>query len=218
MCGIAGLFQQEHSTRFDPARITLMCDTMVHRGPDGAGVWTAPGIGLGHRRLSIIDVEGSPQPMHSVDGRAVIAFNGEIYNYRALRRELEELGSRFATDGDTEVILAAWQRWGPDCLARLDGMFAIALYDLERRSLFLARDRFGVKPLFLARLPDGTLTFASELKGLLTDPALTRKLNPQALDAYLAWGYVPDTHSILAGVRKTARRPFYALRGGQAGS
>ncbi len=215
MCGIVGLFQPDHSSRFDPARVERMCDAMVHRGPDGAGVWTAPGIGMGHRRLSIIDLEGSPQPMRSVDGRAVIVFNGEIYNYRALRRELEGLGARFATDGDTEVILAAWQRWGTGCLARLDGMFAFALYDLEQRSLFLARDRFGVKPLFLARLPDGTLAFASELKGLLTDPALGRKLNPQALDAYLAWGYVPDTHSILQGVEKLPAGHFMLCEEGK---
>ncbi len=215
MCGIAGLFQPEHSNRFDPARIERMCDAMVHRGPDGAGVWTAAGIGLGHRRLSIIDLEGSPQPMHSVDGRAVIAFNGEIYNYRALRRELEGHGVRFATDGDTEVILAAWQRWGVDCLARLDGMFAFALYDREQRTLFLARDRFGVKPLFLAHLPDGTLAFASELKGLLTDPALPRKLNPHALDAYFAWGYVPDTHSILEGVTKLPAGHFMLCEAGK---
>ncbi|QIQ85962.1 XrtA/PEP-CTERM system amidotransferase [Erythrobacter sp.] len=202
MCGIAGIFHAETPKPVDPARVERMCEALVHRGPDGAGVWTAPGVGLGHRRLSVIDLEGSPQPMHSTDGRCVIVFNGEIYNFRQLRRELEAAGARFRTSGDTEVILAAYQRWGLDCLERLDGMFAFALYDLDRRALLLARDRFGVKPLFLARLSDGSLAFASELKGLLAHPLLRRRVDPKALDAYLAWGYVPDSHAILAGTRK----------------
>ncbi|MEO1731705.1 MAG: XrtA/PEP-CTERM system amidotransferase [Pseudomonadota bacterium] len=216
MCGIAGLFDPKGNAQFAPERIARMTDALVHRGPDGSGVWTDAGIGMGHRRLSIIDLEGSPQPMHSVDRRAVIVFNGEIYNYRALRAELEEQGARFATEGDTEVILAAWQRWGVDCLARLDGMFAFALYDFDQRSLFLARDRFGVKPMFLSALPDGTLAFASELKALLTDPLLSRKLNPQALDAYLTWGYVPDSHSILAGVDKLPAGHFMLCEVGKS--
>jgi asparagine synthase (glutamine-hydrolysing) len=192
-----------------------MCDAMVHRGPDGSGVWTELGIGLGHRRLSIIDLEGSPQPMHSADGRAVIVFNGEIYNFRDLRRELENGGARFRTQGDTEVILAAWQKWGPDCLERLDGMFAFALYDSDKRQLFLARDRFGVKPLFLSKLSDGSLIFASELKGLLTHPLMRRRLNPRALDAYMTWGYVPDTHSMLEGVLKLQAGHFMLLEQGK---
>ncbi|MEO0461979.1 MAG: XrtA/PEP-CTERM system amidotransferase [Pseudomonadota bacterium] len=215
MCGIAGLFHADPSAAIEPQRIARMTDTLVHRGPNGSGVWTAPGVGLGHRRLSIIDLEGSPQPMHSTDGRAVIVFNGEIYNFRELRRELEGEGARFATEGDTEVILAAYALWGVDCLARLDGMFAFALYDLDTRQLFLARDRFGVKPLFLATLPDGTLAFGSELKALLTEPSLSRKLSAPALDAYLAWGYVPDTHSILKGVRKLPAGHFMLCEVGQ---
>src|SRR5690606_14562713 len=148
-------------------------------------VWTAPGVGLGHRRLSIIDLAGSPQPMHSADGRAAIVFNGEIYNYRELRRELAADGARFLTEGDTEVILAAYQRWGVGCLSRLHGMFAFALYDLERRELLLARDRLGVKPLFMAHLSDGSLAFASELKGLLAHPLLRRTVDPLAVEDYL---------------------------------
>ncbi len=215
MCGIAGIFHGETPKPIDPARIERMCDALEHRGPDGSGVWTAPGIGLGHRRLSIIDLEGSPQPMASKDGRAVISFNGEIYNYRQLRRELEQQGANFRTNGDTEVILAAWQRWGVDCLKRLDGMFTFAIYDLDQRSLFIARDRLGVKPLFLSRLSDGSLAFASELKGLLAHPLLRRRLNPQALDDYLAWGYVPDTTSILAGVEKLPAGHFMLLEHGK---
>jgi len=215
MCGIAGIFHAETPKPIDPSRIERMCDSLAHRGPDGAGVWTEHGIGLGHRRLSIIDLEGSPQPMHSADGRAVIAFNGEIYNFRELRSELEQGGAKFKTSGDTEVILAAYQRWGLDCLAKLNGMFAFALYDSEKRQLLLARDRFGVKPLFMARLPDGSIAFASELKGLLAHPAMRRRVDPQALDAYLTWGYVPDTHSILSGVEKLAAGHFLLLEQGK---
>ncbi len=216
MCGIAGIFHAETPKPVDPARVLRMCDALAHRGPDGAGVWTDHGIGLGHRRLSIIDIAGSPQPMHASDGRAVIVFNGEIYNFRELRRELEQAGFTFRTSGDTEVILAAWQRWGPDCLSRLDGMFAFALFDLDKRQLFLARDRFGVKPLFLAHLSDGSIAFASELKGLLAHPQLRRRVNPQAIEAYMAWGYVPDTHSILSGVEKLPAGHFWLMDQGRA--
>ncbi len=202
MCGIAGIFHLATPKPVDPLRIERMCDAMVHRGPDGAGVWTGPGVGLGHRRLSIIDVAGSPQPMASSDGRAILTFNGEIYNYRELREELRASGAMFHTDGDSEVILAAWQRWGPDCLTRLHGMFAFAIYDTEQRTLFLARDRLGVKPLFTAQLSDGSIAFASELKGLLAHPLLRREVDPLAIEDYLTWGYVPDHRSILAGVSK----------------
>ncbi|MFC3174674.1 XrtA/PEP-CTERM system amidotransferase [Novosphingobium bradum] len=214
MCGIVGLYHLTTPKPVDPARIERMCDAMVHRGPDGAGVWTAPGVGLGHRRLSIIDLAGSPQPMHSADGRAAIVFNGEIYNYRELRSELGALGARFHTQGDTEVILAAWQHWGVDCLSRLHGMFAFALYDLGQRSLLLARDRLGVKPLHYAPLSDGSLAFASELKGLLAHPLLRREIDPLAVEDYLAWGYVPDHRSILKGVRKLAAGHYLLLRHG----
>jgi len=202
MCGIAGIFHLETAKPVDPARIERMCDAIAHRGPDGQGIWTAPGVGLGHRRLSIIDVAGSPQPMASPDGRAMMAFNGEIYNYRELRQELRAGGATFRTDGDSEVILAAWQKWGPDCVTRLHGMFAFAIYDLAERTLFLARDRLGVKPLFLAPLSDGSLAFGSELKAILAHPLLRREIDPMAVEDYLTWGYVPDTRSILKGVTK----------------
>jgi asparagine synthase (glutamine-hydrolysing) len=202
MCGIAGLFHCGTIKPVDPARVERMCDALVHRGPDDSGVWTAPGVGLGFRRLAIIDLAGSPQPMASADGRAMLVFNGEIYNFRELRRELTALGARFHTDGDGEVILAAWRQWGVACLPRLHGMFAFALYDLEKRTLLLARDRLGVKPLFMAHLSDGSLAFASELKGLLAHPLLRREVDPLAVEDYLAWGYVPDHRSILQGVEK----------------
>jgi asparagine synthase (glutamine-hydrolysing) len=212
MCGIAGIFHCGTPKPVDPARVTRMCDAIAHRGPDGEGVWTAPGVALGHRRLSIIDLAGSPQPMPSFDGRAMLVYNGEIYNFRELRRELETLGARFRTQGDSEVILAAWQQWGVECLSRLHGMFAFAIYDLTRRELFLARDRLGVKPLFTAMLSDGSLAFASELKGLLAHPLLRREVDPLAIEDYLAWGYVPDHRSILAGVEKLPAGHYRLLR------
>ena len=202
MCGIAGIFHCGTPKPVDPARVVAMCQAIAHRGPDGHGVWAAPGVALGHRRLSIIDLAGSPQPMASADGRAMLVFNGEIYNFRELRDELGRHGAVFRTDGDSEVILAAWQQWGVDCLSRLQGMFAFALYDLPSRRLFLARDRLGVKPLFTARLSDGSLAFGSELKALLAHPLLRREIDPLAVEDYMTWGYVPDHRSILAGVEK----------------
>lgn len=212
MCGIAGIYHLATPKPVDPARIERMCDVMAHRGPDGRGFWTAPGVGLGHLRLSIIDLAGSPQPMASTDGRAMLVFNGEIYNYRELRHELKGFGAEFHTEGDSEVILAAWQRWGPDCLSRLHGMFAFAIYDCDTRSLFLARDRLGVKPLFYAPLSDGSLAFASELKGLLAHPLLRREVDPLAVEDYLAWGYVPDHRAIIKGVHKLPAGHFLLLR------
>ncbi|MXO90391.1 XrtA/PEP-CTERM system amidotransferase [Pontixanthobacter aquaemixtae] len=214
MCGIAGLFHLGTPKPVDPARVGRMCDALAHRGPDGSGVWTEAGVGLGHRRLSIIDIEGSPQPMHSADGSAVLVFNGEIYNFRELRRELERDGAAFRTDGDSEVILAAWQRWGIDCLERLHGMFAFALYDRNRKELLLARDRLGVKPLFMAPLSDGSLAFASELKGLLAHPLLRRETDPRAVEDFMTWGYVPDHRSMLKGVEKLPAGHFRLLKHG----
>ena len=202
MCGIAGLFHCGTIKPVDPARVERMTDVLTHRGPDGSGVWTAPGVGLGHCRLSIIDVEGSPQPMHSTSERLVISFNGEIYNFRELRKELAARDVTFRTDGDTEVILAAYEQWGAECVKHLHGMFAFAIYDRKRRELFLARDRFGVKPLFYAQLSDGSMAFASELKGLLAHPLMRREVDPRAVEDFMAWGYVPDHRSILQGVKK----------------
>ncbi|WP_374296657.1 XrtA/PEP-CTERM system amidotransferase [Sphingomonas sp.] len=200
MCGIAGLFHPGTPKPVDPPRVRAMIAAQAHRGPDGDGVWTAPGVGLGHRRLSIIDLAGSPQPM--IDGEIAVTFNGEIYNYRALRAELSAMGAHFRTEGDTEVLLQGWRYWGPAMLDRLDGMFAFAIHDMLAGALFLARDRLGVKPLHWAELSDGSIAFASELKGLLAHPLLRRQPDLTAVEDYLALGYVPDDACMVAGVRK----------------
>jgi asparagine synthase (glutamine-hydrolysing) len=214
MCGIAGIFHPDVPKPVDPARVKAMADVLAHRGPDGSGVWTGPGVGFGHRRLSIIDLGGGAQPMLTPDGGVAVTYNGEIYNFREVRAELEAKGHRFRTDSDTEVILAGWRQWGPDCLSRFHGMFAFALYDARADSLFLARDRLGVKPLYLAELNDGALIFASELKGLLAHPRLRRSPNPQAVEDYLALGYVPDDTSILQGVTKLPAGHHLLIRRG----
>jgi asparagine synthase (glutamine-hydrolysing) len=215
MCGIAGLFHLETAKPVDPARVELMTNALAHRGPDGSGVWTAQGVGLGHRRLSIIDLGGGAQPMASVDGEVVVTFNGEIYNFLDVRRELEAKGVVFRTNSDTEVLIHGWRAWGPDMLAHLNGMFAFALYDDREKSLLLVRDRLGVKPLHYIKLTDGSIAFASELKGLLANPAVRREVNPSAIEDYFAFGYVPDDNCIVAGVEKVPAGHFMLLKRGQ---
>jgi len=213
MCGIAGLFHTATPKPVDPARVAAMIAAQAHRGPDGQGVWTAPGVGLGHRRLSIIDLEGSSQPM--IDGDLAVTYNGEVYNYAALRTELEAGGARFRTAGDTEVLLHGWRAWGPGMLDRLDGMFAFAIHDAGTGTLFLARDRFGVKPLHYAELSDGALAFSSELKGLLAHPLLRRVPDPTAVEDFMAFGYVPDDACLVAGVRKLPAGHFLKVERGR---
>lgn len=214
MCGIAGLFHPATPKPVDPARLRAMIGVQAHRGPDGQGVWTAPGVGFAHARLSIIDVAGSPQPM--VDGEVAVCFNGEIYNYRALRDELRERGAVFHTDGDTEVLLHGWRHWGPAMLDRLVGMFAFAVHDARAGTLFLARDRLGVKPLHWAELPDGAIAFASEMKGILAHPLFRRRPDIRAVEDYLALGYVPDDASIVAGVHKLPAGHFLLIERGRS--
>lgn len=215
MCGIAGLYYPALAKPVDPARIMTMTDAIAHRGPDGSGVWTAPGVGLGHRRLAIIDLECGAQPMVTPEADLVTIFNGEIYNFREVRAELAAKGAQFVTDSDTEVLLHGWRAWGPQMLSRLNGMFAFALYDVRRQSLFLARDRFGVKPLHYTQLSDGAVAFASELKGLLAHPLLRRLPDFRAVEDYLGLGYVPDDASIVAGVKKLAAGHFLLLERGK---
>lgn len=209
MCGIAGIF--ELRTTREPARELLeaMNQAQFHRGPDEGEVHTEAGLGLAHRRLSIIDLASGQQPMFSADGSLCIVFNGEIYNFRELARELSTLGYQFRTHSDTEVILYAWEEWGEQCVERFRGMFAFALYDRNTSSLFLARDRFGIKPLFYSVLADGRVLFASELKALKADPELPRKLDARAVEDYFALGYVPEPKTIYCNVHKL--RPGHTL-------
>ena len=164
MCGLTGIFRADGGS-IDAAALAAMNLAVRHRGPDGDGFHVEPGIGLGHRRLSIIDVEGGRQPMFNEDESVVIVFNGEIYDHARLRPVLEARGHRFRTRSDTEAIIHAWEEWGPDCLQHLAGMFALALWDGRNGTLFAARDRFGIKPLFYARQGD-LLYLASEAKAL----------------------------------------------------
>ncbi len=202
MCGIIGVAARKPIENRD--WLVAGRDAMVHRGPDDAGVWWSADsrVGLGHRRLAIIDLSpAGHQPMQDVSGGLTIVFNGEIYNYRDLQQELAAKGHTFRSHSDTEVILASYREWGTDCLARLNGMFAFAIYDATQKSLFLARDRAGEKPLFYS-LSDGELCFASELKGLLANPAISRRINHEGLDIYLAMGYVPGDRCIVDCVKK----------------
>ena len=215
MCGIAGLFYPAVAKPVEPARLRAMGEALAHRGPDGSGEWAAPGVGFAHRRLSIIDVAGSPQPMVDADARHAIVFNGEIYNYRDLRRELEARGRVFATQGDTEVLLQGYAEWGPSLLDRLNGMFAFAIHDARTQSLFLARDRLGVKPLHYVELADGALAFASELKALMAHPLLRRTPDARAVEDFLAFGYVPDDACLLAGVKKLPAGHFLLVERGK---
>lgn len=168
-----------------------MMTTIIHRGPDGAGTWADAPVGLGHQRLAIIDLVTGEQPLASADGTIQVIFNGEIYNFRALRAELARLGHSFHTTSDTEVLAHAIKQWGEAALARLDGMFAFAAWNTRQQCLLLARDRIGKKPLYYAQLPDGGIIFGSEIKALLAHPAVETTLNDAALPAYLCYGYVP---------------------------
>ncbi len=208
MCGIAGCLSWDAPPDLDAIR--RMMAAVVHRGPDDEGLWSEGPIALGHRRLAIIDLsELGHQPMRDVDGRCRIVFNGEIYNFRELRRELESEGARFASHSDTEVILEAYKRWGIDCLSRLNGMFAFALWDNVRRQLLLARDRAGEKPLFYQPLDGGGVVFASDLNALRQHPAVGCRVNPAALSQFLSLGYVLAPHSLVDGVQRLP--PAHAL-------
>jgi asparagine synthase (glutamine-hydrolysing) len=214
MSGIAGIFHLETAKPVEEARVRAMLEPMRHRGPDGSGVWTGPGVGLGHLRLSVIDPAGGAQPMASDDGQIVVTCDGAIYNFAQLRAELEAKGHRFTTRSDTEVILHGWRQWGEACVDHFAGIFAFAVHDRRTQSLWLVRDRLGVKPLHYAQLSDGSLIFASELKGLLSHPLMRREPDLRAVEDYLAFGFIPDDSAILRGVSKLgAGETLLAVRG-----
>lgn len=204
MCGIAG-FLSSGATRPDEGTLRAMGDALAHRGPDASGTFLSPDgrVGLSHRRLSILDLSPTgAQPMFSADGSLVLSFNGEVYNFREIRAELEGKGHAFRGGSDTEVMLAAFREWGVDAaVRRFIGMFAFALWDSGRQKLYLVRDRLGIKPLYIARLP-GMFLFASELKALLAYPDFPREVDRAALQYYLEFQYVPAPHAIWRGVEK----------------
>lgn len=213
MCGICGFANKEGAIAPLEKNLASMVDALRHRGPDGRGTHVGPGINLGHARLSIIDIDGGAQPMSIADGRYIISFNGEIYNYKELRRNLVSKGHLFATESDTEVILHLYQEMGEDCLHELNGMFAFALWDAREKTLVLARDRMGEKPLYYAEIHSG-IVFASELKALRLCEELDLSLNVSALDDYLAYGYIPAPHSIYREVKKLPQAHFLTWKDG----
>ena len=204
MCGITGLFDTRGRRPVDDVILRRMNASQAHRGPDEGSLHIEPGLGFGHRRLSIIDVSTGQQPLFNEDGSVVIVFNGEIYNYQDLIPELQALGHVFHTKSDTECIVHAWEAWGEDCVQRLRGMFAFAIWDRKRQCLFLARDRLGVKPLYYALLDDGTLLFGSELKSVLAHGGLRRDLDPLAIEEYFALGYVAEPRTVFRQAQKLA--------------
>jgi len=208
MCGICGVFNYGTGRPADPVLLSAMTDSMVHRGPDDRGQIVDGALGLGMRRLSIIDLDGGRQPIANEDGTIHIVVNGEIYNFRELRVELEGIGHVFRTRSDSEVALHAYEEWGLDALARLNGMFGLAVWDSPRRRLLLARDPFGVKPLYY-RDTGHELSFASEIRAIFADPAVERAIDPTGLELFLMLRFVPSPWTAFRGIRKLP--PGHAL-------
>ena len=213
MCGIAGIFDSSSRTQgrrdINPKILEAMNQVQIHRGPDDGGYFIQKGIGLAHRRLSIIDISTGQQPLFSQDKSVVIVFNGEIYNYRDIRETLVQKGYKFQTHSDTEVIVCAWQEWGEQCVNKLRGMFAFAIWDIKKQSLFIARDRMGIKPLYYTWLASGQFIFGSELKVLMAHPDFKKELDFYATEEYFALGYVPEPRTIYKNVFKLP--PGYSL-------
>ena len=216
MCGITGIFDTRLARDVSRADLHRMNESQTHRGPDEGSLHLEPGVGLGHRRLSIIDLATGQQPLFNEDGSVVVVFNGEIYNYQDLIPELQAAGHVFHTKSDTEVIVHAWEQWGEQCVERFRGMFAFGLWDRNRQTFFMARDRLGVKPLYYAVLDDGMLLFGSELKSLLAHGGLKREIDPYAVEEYFALGYVPEPRSIFKQARKLPPAHTLVIRRGQA--
>ena len=202
MCGIAGIFDPSGRRNVEPSVLQRMNDVQLHRGPDEGGVHREPGVGLVHRRLSIIDLSSGQQPLWNEDGSVVVVYNGEIYNFPELTQELVALGHTFKSRCDTEVIVHGWEEWGEKCVERFRGMFAFAIWDRTRQTLFIARDRLGIKPVYYAVLADGTVAFASELKSLMVLPQLSQELDAYAIEEYFAFGYIPEPRTIFRAAQK----------------
>ena len=215
MCGITGIFDTRGKREIDRAVLTRMNESQHHRGPVEGGVHIEAGVGLGHRRLSIIDLSTGQQPLYNEDQSVCVIFNGEIYNFQELVPELQALGHVFHTRSDTEVIVHAWESWGEKCVERFRGMFAFVLWDRNQETLFLARDRMGVKPMYYGLLPDGTLLFGSELKSILAHGGLAREIDPLAVEEYFALGYVAEPRTIFKQARKLPPAHTLLVRRGQ---
>ncbi len=217
MCGITGFIATDSNVPVEPRAALLgrMCDSIYHRGPDEEGTLVRGRAALGMRRLSIIDIKTGQQPIFNSDGTLAIVFNGEIYNFRDVRAELETLGHQFRTNSDTEVIVHAYDEFGEECLDKLRGMFAFAIWDFSREELFIARDRVGKKPLFYAIASNGDFVFGSELKTILTHGGIELEVDTGALDAFLTFGYVPDEFCMIGGVKKLLPGHFLKVKHGR---
>ncbi|MDW3095920.1 MAG: amidotransferase 1, exosortase A system-associated [Gammaproteobacteria bacterium] len=202
MCGITGIFDTKAKRSIDKNVLSRMNDSQYHRGPDQDGLHIEEGVGLGHRRLSIIDISSGKQPLYNEDNSVVVVYNGEIYNFPELAEELQKAGHTFRTRCDTEVIVHAWEQWGEACVERFRGMFAFAIWDKNKETFFMARDRLGIKPLYYSILPDGKLIFGSELKSLMVYPQLGRDIDPYSVEDYFAYGYVPEPKTIFKNTYK----------------
>jgi asparagine synthase (glutamine-hydrolysing) len=214
MCGLVGIFNFRAREDINRDLLTRMNEVQFHRGPDEGGVHLEPGVGLAHRRLSIIDLASGQQPLFNEDGSVVVVYNGEIYNFKELTEELLKAGHQFRSRCDTEVIVHAWEEWGEDCVNRFRGMFAFAIWDRKKETMFLVRDRLGIKPLFYGMLPDGHFVFSSELKSILVCPSLQRDIDPYAVEDYFAYGYIPEPKTILRNVYKLPPGHTLTLRRG----
>ncbi|MGF1833464.1 XrtA/PEP-CTERM system amidotransferase [Photobacterium sanguinicancri] len=206
MCGIAGIFNLYRTAPLQPELLKTINRRQSHRGPDDEGYYFDSYIGLAHRRLSIIDLSGGHQPLFNEDGSIAVVFNGEIYNFQSLVSELTQAGHVFSTYSDTEVIVHAWEEWGEKAVTRFRGMFTFAIWDTNRRQLFIARDRLGKKPLFYSQTAQGQLVFASELKVLLEHPEVSHALRPEMAEDFFMYGYIPDPY--------TAYQHIYKLEAG----
>jgi len=214
MCGICGKLNFEQDAGIETGLLRGMLDTIRHRGPDDEGVYVTPQVGLGHRRLSIIDLKSGHQPLSNEDGTVWIVFNGEIYNYRELRASLLSKGHVFRTHTDTEVIVHLYEELGPLCLEKLRGMFAFAIWDEKTKTLFLARDRVGIKPLYYCQMGK-SLVFASEIKAILADPAVPREIAPEIIDRFLTFLYLPGEETLLKGIHKLSPGWYLQVQNGR---
>ena len=215
MCGISGIFSFDPNVVIDSELLQLMNNAQAHRGPNDQGYHIKQGVGLGHRRLSVIDLAGGHQPIYNEDESVVVVFNGEIYNHHEIADQLKLLGHTFKTNSDTETIVHAWEEWGVACLEHFRGMFAFILWDNNKKELFVARDRLGVKPLHYSLLSNGSVIFGSELKVLRQHPLCSKEISAEAIEDYLTFGYVPDPKCIYQGVYKLEAGHYLHLKQGE---